>query len=360
MKSRSVQPLAIDMVEVDAEARPLWTSIRQQLYRSEVSHVKRLVGEALIKDNRMMWDEVESLRQMREDFQTQNNELFAESPQAAQQLSVAARAPSLHRELLRRQANELLHDARAQAAICGRTVEELVPALSEQQLQDYVAGVARSRVTLFGKSWSASSATPSTRPSTRPSSAGGVSECSTPMGQLSLASRPVMPLGRALGVDDLAGVADGIREALEEEQTILSAAISKELELLDTEDTRRSLLSGRTSAASTHVLGEPSTEQLQQLVHSLQDFAMQSPSSIDCSAADPPLQSHLVGGCQVRRLKALIEQRRNKTTTTTQDKAMLPEAVGNICRDGTSLSPSGISVGLRKSFDPFFDDPFAA
>merc|ERR1719486_1576604 len=88
----------------DAEVQegPLWSTVKRQLYRSEVSHVKRLVGEALIQKNRLMWDELASLKQILMDFQHQNDEL---SDGLKQQVLFCG---SQHRDLLRRQSQMVL------------------------------------------------------------------------------------------------------------------------------------------------------------------------------------------------------------------------------------------------------------
>merc|ERR1719230_2115142 len=83
--------------QADTEDGPLWSTIKRQLYRSEVAHVKRLVGEALIQKNRLMWDELASLKQILTDFEQQNDELSAA---AKQQVLFCG---SQHRDLLRRQ-----------------------------------------------------------------------------------------------------------------------------------------------------------------------------------------------------------------------------------------------------------------
>merc|ERR1719343_791190 len=84
------------------EEGPLWNSIKKQLYRSEVSHIKRLVGDSLIQQNRVMWDEIASLKQILSDFQEQNDEL-SESTQ--KQVLFCS---SQHRDLLRRQAQIMM------------------------------------------------------------------------------------------------------------------------------------------------------------------------------------------------------------------------------------------------------------
>jgi len=62
---------------------PLWSTIKQQLYRSEVSEVKRQVVPALIRQNRQMWEEINSLRQILAEFQEQNDEAIESRRQQA-------------------------------------------------------------------------------------------------------------------------------------------------------------------------------------------------------------------------------------------------------------------------------------
>eukprot|EP00913_Durusdinium_trenchii_P019402 g18240.t1 len=50
---------------------PLWTHLKSQLYKPEVKLIKRLVGHQLIQQNRLMWDEIASLRQMWAEFKEQ-------------------------------------------------------------------------------------------------------------------------------------------------------------------------------------------------------------------------------------------------------------------------------------------------
>lgn len=346
MKSRLMQP---PILELESEAGPLWSTIKRQLYRSEVSHVKRLVGEALIKDNRMMWEELDSLRHMLSDFQKQNDRRLAESPHLAPEPPPKPYTPNLHRELLRHQAHVLLQDAKSQAAFHGWKLEELIPALANRELQDFVMGA--NSMSLPRKSdIGMDPLTPSTQASTRPSSAGGTSACSTVE---CLVNMPVLQQGRHLGVEELGFVAADIREALQEEQSTLQVAICEQMKLLDAEDARRTLFVGRSTLAMKHnSMGEPSTAQLQALVNALQDLAIsQVPCTTSSPVADPHSQSVSLGGAQVRRLKALIKQRRDHV----QVAVALPE---DLVPEVPEFMVQSNTPAANKSYDPLFDDPF--
>jgi len=318
--------------------------------------VKRLVGEALINKNRLMWDELTSLKQMLTDFQEQNDEL---SESMNQKVLFCG---SQHRELLRRQAQMILADIRTQAESSGHVLEDIVPELMDQQYAFLMNGKECHRGS--GKfDRFTPPATPSTRPPSssgaRPLSSGGRSGCSTPdpvMGCLPL------PLGRALHLEDLAEVAKGIREALEAEHESLLTAIGEQMEHLEAEADHR---------AQTKKVCEPSTAQLQQLVHKLQELAA-SPSlrtlSLTGGESALPLSPSL-GGSNVRRLQALIAQRRQasprRSSKSAQALGAVPEASDNSPADTGSTAPAtpsggGYSAGPTAQFDPFFDDPLFA
>uniref|UniRef100_A0A7S4UEU0 Uncharacterized protein n=2 Tax=Alexandrium monilatum TaxID=311494 RepID=A0A7S4UEU0_9DINO len=339
----------------EPEEGPLWHSIKKQLYRSEVSHVKRLVGEALIQQNKLMWSEIASLRQILTDFQEQNDQL---SEGLRQQVQFRG---TQHRDLLRRQAQIILEDVRSQAESCGHTLEDLIPEIWDQHWRDYlfVKGASRSSK---GEPRFSPPTTPSTRPSTRPSSSSGVSGCTTP----DVPGAASLPLGRQLGVDELSSVAAGIREALEAEQESLLTIIGEQLQRLEAEDARR--------AESRR--GEPSTQELQDLVHKLQDLAV-SPSLRTLALTGPPSPGSrpsempdesscvpvpLCGGASVRRLQALIAQRRRASPPPHHGLGAVPESPPSLAAPSLA-SFVGVSLrgcsGAQPSFDPFFDDPFA-
>lgn len=123
----------------ELEEGPLWNSIKKQLYRSEVSHVKRLVGESLIQQNKLMWNEIGSLRQILTDFQEQNDQL---SEGLRQQVQFRG---TQHRDLLRRQAQIILEDVRSQAAACGHALEDLVPEVREAHWREFLRPQGDSR-----------------------------------------------------------------------------------------------------------------------------------------------------------------------------------------------------------------------
>jgi len=331
----------------------LWNTIKKQLYRSEVSHVKRLVGDHLIQQNKLMWNEIASLRQILADFQEQNDQL---SEGLRQQVQFRG---SQHRDLLRRQAQIILEDVRSQAESCGHVLEDLIPEIKDPALHDFLLGKGSSRNIKQGPRFSPPT-TPSTRPSTRPSSSSGVSGCSTPE---QLVSTPSLPLGRQLCVDELSSVAEGIREALEAEQEALFTIIGEQLQRLEAEDARR----------VESVRGEPSTQQLQDFVHKLQDLTV-SPTLRTLALAGhsrthefteegfcPPAP---LGGASVRRLQALIAQRRRVTPPPQPVLgAVLESPVAPPKPTMAAGLAAGVPIhreaGIQPSFDPFFDDPFA-
>lgn len=345
---------------LESEEGPLWSSIRKQLYRSEVSHVKRLVGEQLIQQNKLMWSEIAALRQILADFQEQNDQLTEGLKQQVQFRG------SQHRELLRRQAQIILEDVRSQAESCGHVLEDLVPEMRDDRLRDFLLDCGK------GERRPATPSTPSTQFSSRPSSASGVSRCSTPeSGGLAAGAAPtLLPLGRRLDVDELSGLAAGIREALEAEQEALLAAIGEQLERLEAEDARRAESARR----------EPSTAQLQGLVHKLQDIVM-SPSLRTLVLTGPWSPAHrggggggfpdfaegpaqgavaISGGGHVRRLQAYIAQRRRAAAAPLAVLGAVPESPSAAPTLAEYLGvPVNARAGPKPAFDPFFDDPFA-
>jgi len=370
MKSGLGQPAALD-VEQEPGTGPSWNTIKRQLYRSEVSRVKRLVGETLIKDNQMMWDELVALREMLADFRGQDPKSHSEPPkeqdakprsdsQEAHQSALVVGASTLHFELLRQQAQVLLEDAQSQARLNGWSLEEIIPALGNKEALDVLSHGRFSRhapvqkSTLLGGSLSplthlGGRLTPSTRPSTRPSSAGGYSGCSMPE---HWAAAPVLPLGRPLGVDELDSVAESIREALEEEQMMFLQAISEQTMLLDDEDVRQAAVAGRYHSVKHGPSMDASAVQLQEIIDALQQFL-----TAQCSAASlsPSVQSQFTGCSHIRRLKALIQHRRETPLMTA-----LSEISGEVPDATTSAKSVEVCTVSTKSFDPFFDDPFAA
>jgi len=332
-------------IEAEEEG-PLWNTIKRQLYRPEVSHVKRLVGEALIQQNRAMWDELTSLRQIMADFEQQSEEI-SEGMKRQMQL-----CGTQHRDLLRRQAQIITEDLRSQATACGHVLEDLVPEFRDEALRDYVAGNAGAPSVGDTLDGARCRATPPMTPSTRPpSSCGGVSGCSTPDVGL-----PPLPLGRPLGVDELGSVAEGIREALETEQESLLALICEQMQRFEAEEARRA--SNR--AGPTR---EPSTATLQGLVRKLQDLAV-SPSlrslmvAGGCMDDVEVMPRPITGGANVRRLKALIAERRRCFAGPPVALGAVPEVAG--MSKSAFNGGGGTGSPVKVVFDPFFGDPFAA
>eukprot|EP00929_Paragymnodinium_shiwhaense_P121224 TRINITY_DN93393_c0_g1_i1.p1 TRINITY_DN93393_c0_g1~~TRINITY_DN93393_c0_g1_i1.p1 ORF type:complete len:394 (+),score=78.26 TRINITY_DN93393_c0_g1_i1:105-1286(+) len=358
------------------EDGPLWATMKRQLYRSEVTHVKRMVGEGLIRQNRLLWDEAASLRQMLSDLVQKNEEL---TENLERQVKFCG---SQHRDLLRRQSQIMLESLKPRVEACGSCLEDFLPELREPKFRAFLcpedASLGRGCGAIGkGEAWSRPS-TPSTR---SPSS----SRCSTP--DLSSGGRSSLVLGRALGLDELAQVADNIREALVDEQEALKAAVAETLGYLEAEAEQRGAM-GRQLRGE----GEPSTAELQQLTHKLQDLAkspslqtlaiMTGPSSptrsgskgtasFGMQASAGPALAPLPGGASVQRLRALIAQRRRESAASPPALCAVPELPDS---SAAPVSPGGKEVHSKepspakessphaepsKSFDPFFDDPFA-
>jgi len=355
----------------DVEEGPLWESMKRQLYKAEVSHVRRLVGEALIQQTKLLWAEFASLRQIVAEYEQQGDEIAQGKKQQVQFCS------SQHRDLLRRQARIVLDDARAQAEACGHVLEDLVPEVRDPALREYLLSSddePRPRTTSRPPTEHRGSfsgmrrvtQTPPVTPSTRPpSSCGGVSLCSSPeVGFVAL------PLGRQLAVDELDGVADGIREALQSEQESLLVAICEQTQRFEAEAARRS--------AKATACREPSTAELQRLVHKLQELIM-SPSLRTLALTGPPSPKGddgpsaaspwaptalrpISGGSNVRRLKALIAERRRCTDRlgAVDESSAMAAKLGLGGGEVGDISVARVAGGAGKpGFDPFFDDPFA-
>merc|ERR1712159_582297 len=201
--------------------------------------------------------------------------------------------------------------------------------------------------------------TPPTTPSTRPSSASGCSTISDP----SMMSASAMPLGRHLAIDELNLVAASIREALEAEQAQLLAAIGEQIQLLEVEDVRRaeSLDGGKKR-------GDPSTAELQAFLHKLQEFTMnpalrtlalvgpsEAKSGVPASSPEPQAVS---GGASVRRLQALImDRRRSAGSLGAVPETTLMQPTPSTAGNDLQSSPhkeEGKGKQAAPSFDPFF------
>mmetsp|Transcript_21216 Transcript_21216/g.41494 ORF Transcript_21216/g.41494 Transcript_21216/m.41494 type:complete len:403 (-) Transcript_21216:66-1274(-) len=373
--SLSPKSALTDSVAFEPEEGPLWKTVRKQLYRSEVSHVRKLVGESLIQQNKLMWSELAALKQILADFQEQNDSLSASLKQQVQFRGTQ------HRDLLRRQLRIILDDLRSQAEACGHVLEDFVPELRDQQLCEFlfVGGCESANDEVSKASCMSVPTTPSTAfSSSRPSSASGVSVCSAPDPVTGVVS---LPLGRRLDVDELTGVAEGIREALEAEQQSLLTAIGEQTQCLEAEDARR--------AESKRTTG-PSTTQLQELVHRLQDITI-SPALRALTLTGPPsppspcqqqachggypevaeagpaaMPLPISGGAHVRRLQAFITQRRRLAASASLASlgalGAVPESPGTAApslADFVGVSVKTLAGQKKPNFDPFFDDPFA-
>lgn len=201
--------------------------------------------------------------------------------------------------------------------------------------------------------------TPPATPSTRPPSSSGRSGCSTP--DSNAGRLPSFPLGRALSLKDMDVVAASIREALESEQESLLVAIGEQQSLMETEASLRAQAQGRIAR------GEPSIAKLQEFVSRLQELAaspaLRTLSLTGTSELASPV-SQIPGGSSVRRLQALISQRRLATPRQPSCPVGLgavPEIQSPSCCQPTAHNGDSLDSVTRKTpLDPFFDDPMFA
>lgn len=325
----------------------IWSQVKRQLYRSEVSHLKRLVGDELIQKNKLMSAELSALRQILSDFQEQNDEL---SSTVKKQVAFCG---SQHRDLMRRQAQIMIDDLRSQAESAGHLLEDMLPELKEPTLAKFLECDEGADKKRFGNSFSSFHSgrrgfSPPETPSTRPSSSSGCSSTPEP-----IPGMHTLPLGRQLGLDELGAVAEGIREALEVEHATLLNSIGEQMSFLEAEEARRA------ASVSGAQRGEPSTAELQGLLHKLQDLAVSptlrtlaltgppSPTRAGFSIA-PPEPKAIMGGASVRRLQALIADRRRGSGNL----GAVPEAA-------VASGNAKAVAATKQVLDPFFDDPFA-
>lgn len=319
---------------------PLWNHFKSQLYKPEVKMIKRLVGHQLIQQNRLMWDEIWSLRQMLAEFRGQNDELCRGRRQHADLCDTQ------HRELLKRQAHLLLNDLRSKANGCGHALEDMVPELRGSEIYRHLLQ-EDSCGPLGGPP-----ATPSTRPSTA-----STRSCTTPDLIQNLATLPSLPMGKALGLEDMDDVALGLREALEAEHQWLLASIEEEYQLLSLEEERRVAVNGKAGAIF-------STAELKRFLHRLQEVAV-SPSlrtlamapesrfgtgtTTESAASGTTGSTPALGGANIRRLQALITMRRQTGALHTVEEKGPPSAA--------AYGGPTIRGPDNQEFDPFFGDP---
>lgn len=313
----------------------IWDSIKCQLYKAEATLVKQLVGGKLIQQNRLMWNEAQSLREMLSDFRQRNEE--------SERKQNVDWCDSQYRAVLRRQTQLVVAELRLQAEASGLAAEEILPELTDQQLCDFLfASSSPYEDTGSGVQ------TPSTRPS---SSCGNSLSCSTPDFISNLCSIPSLSKakGRQLDIEEVHEIGAAVKEALEMERQALLATISTDMQCLEAEDSRRVHLERRASCK------EPSTEQLQQFLHKVQELSAspQLKTSTPTVLARPP-RSPLSGGANVRRLQALVASRRQASA---QHCFMATPEESNL-EDHSSMILEAPPVETNKEYDPFFDDPF--
>jgi hypothetical protein len=322
---------------------PLWSTVKRQLYRSEVNHLKKLVGVSVIQRNKLAWQELAALRQILFEFQQQNEEL-SESLRRQVQFS-----GSQQREFLRGQARIILEDIGDQIQASGCSLEDFVPDLRDSLIREFVYGVPCAVLACQS---------PVTTPSTRASSSSGLT---TPEPAV------LVPMGKQLSLGDLDAVADGVREGLEAEHNALLSAIAEQIGYLEAEDANRT--------SSLRRAREVPLAKLQHFVHATQELATSRSLHALCRAPVSPgepasliprphdentscitQRQPITGGAHVRRLRALIAHRRDAPPA----HGMSPLAHGNVSSTLTSLPCVVNGPSSKKAvFDPLFDDPFA-
>lgn len=346
--------------ERDAESS-LWCSIRQQFYRSEVPHVKRIVSEQRIRRNRIAWRELISLRQILTDFESQNDDLV----QGHELRAKLVECP--HRNLLEQQARILLKDLEQQCYTSGRADFEIFDNETDRVLRSYIlersltptcTSPIRSPSRMSNCSDSRGPTTPSTRPSSScfsRSSTFGASE-----------DVPCFAKGEPLSLTELQAVAAKICEALDEEHLALLAAIEEQNLLLEAEASHQ-------SNAVLRAKAEPSTAELKRFVHRLQElctspglqalaaahYALGNESPYGTHNVAPPTGKHVLGSTgTVRKLRSLIEQTRQAGLAAEEVIMTSPEPSKVTDRAPAVLFSAAKSPKFAGSLDPFFDDPF--
>eukprot|EP00929_Paragymnodinium_shiwhaense_P102975 TRINITY_DN6623_c0_g1_i1.p1 TRINITY_DN6623_c0_g1~~TRINITY_DN6623_c0_g1_i1.p1 ORF type:complete len:407 (+),score=54.45 TRINITY_DN6623_c0_g1_i1:81-1223(+) len=363
----SPSPCSVMTLEAMAEdSVSLWFELRQQLYKSEVSHMKRLVGEGLIRQNATLREELSSLRQMLSAIRQEIEGLAASLMQQDGFLR------SKHRDLLERQIQLMLDNLRDRVEACGGSLDDLLPELRTPKFQAYRQSGLKSRTGTCRITEEMSKGLAPSTPSTRRSSAAS-SRCSTPDLAGSLSGAPLV-VGRALGVDELVYVSSIIREALLEEQAALQLAVGQVVDQLEAEAQHRGVV-GR----KLRMDDELSTAELQQFTHRIQELAQSptlktlgimkatssphsvtGPEGVDLDELPPAPLPPLPGAASINRLRALIAQRRSEAAPHTPSLNAVPEVSDSNIRQPLSAT-GGYNALCPPSapFDPFFDDPFA-
>lgn len=332
---------------------PQWNQIKRHLYPAEVSTVRRSVGENLIRETKLAWQELNSLRQMLKDFQDQNDVLSDEAEKSAAEREKLFKNPQ--RDLLKQQARMLLEDVQRQEATGGKPLQDLLPDEQDKRTANFILGKSLNDEQCISRPPSGLGCplTPSTRPSSR-----STTRPSTGASEDRVGGQPIA-LGRQLGASELQTVADGIRGALQEELEALLSAIEEQNHLLEAEACIQAQAYARVKASD-----EPSTADLRQLVHRLQSI-ITSPG-FQVHSMHPPRrpEGSFNGGGRVRMLQTLIQQSRREAAETTavdeepESPPTSPSAFGQDKQRTVKAAPAAVIASAPRKLDPFFDDPF--
>lgn len=331
---------------------PQWNQIKRHLYPAEVSTVRRLVGENLIRETKIAWRELNSLRQMLKDFQEQNDLLSDAAERTAAEREKLFQNPQ--RDLLKQQARLLIEDVQRQEATGGKPLWEMLNH-DDRRTAEFVLGKTLNDEESVSRPPSGLGCpqTPSTRPSSR-----STTRPSTGASEDRIGGQP-FALGRQLGASELQAVADSIRDALEEEIQALLSAIEEQNYLLEAEACVQAQAYARAKANN-----EPSTADMRQLVHRLQSI-ITSPG-FQVHSMHPPRrpEGSFSGGGRVRMLQTLIQQsRREAAETSAVDEESEPPPTSHLAcsqhNQPTMQAAAAIATSATTcKLDPFFDDPF--
>jgi hypothetical protein len=335
---------------------PQWNQIKRHLYPAEVSTVRRLVGENLIRETKLAWQELNSLRQMLKDFQEQNDVLSDAAERTAAEREKLFQNPQ--RDLLKQQARLLLDDVQKQEATGGKSLKDLLADKQDTHTAEFVLGrslgdgdeqcPSRPPSGLGGYPQ-----TPSTRPSSR-----STTRPSTGASEDRVGGQP-FALGRQLGEMELQTVADGIKEALQEELQALLSAIEEQNHLLEAEACIQAQAYARAKASD-----EPSTAEIRQLVHRLQSIITSPGFQVHSMNLPRRPEGSFSGGGRVRMLQTLIQQSRREAAEASavdeepESPPASPMALGQQSQSTSKVAAAVTAPAAPRKLDPFFDDPF--
>jgi hypothetical protein len=293
---------------------------------------------------------------MLKDFQDQNDALSETAEKTAAEHEKLFQNPQ--RDLLKQQARLLIDDIQRQEATGGKSLQDLLANQQDRHTAEFVLGKniedqSGSRSPSGLGMW-----TPSTRPSTR-----STSRPSTGASEDRVGGQP-FALGRQLGTTELQTVANGIREALQEEHEALLSAIEEQNHLLEAEACVQAQAYRR-----ARVNDEPSTADIRQLVHKLQSIISSPGFQVTSMNLPRRPEGSFCGGGRVRMLQTLIQQSRREAAEADaldeepESPPTSPVAVALGTKtfqrnQPTSDAATVTTPAATRILDPFFDDPF--